>query len=128
MLTVRGRYVDGTICLREEVTVEGEREVLVTFLDDEALVLISESEYEDACRQMALAEVALTNRECEVLQLLQDGRTNREIAIRLKLSAGTVRNYTSSIYTKLKVRNRLEAVNRALELGLLTFGQDGTGG
>lgn len=62
----------------------------------------------------------LTGRETEVLQLLAEGLSNPEIAERLILAVGTVKYYTSEIYGKLGVRNRVEAVRRASELGLLS--------
>jgi two-component system response regulator DesR len=46
------------------------------------------------------------------------GATNREIADRLYLSPHTVKDHTSSLYRKLEVRNRTEAVQRAERLGL----------
>jgi DNA-binding NarL/FixJ family response regulator len=66
----------------------------------------------------ALVE-ALTAREVEVLALMAEGRSNPEIAAQLILAVGTVKFYTSAIYGKLGVRNRVEAVRRARELGLL---------
>ncbi len=60
----------------------------------------------------------LTGRERDVLALLAEGRTNRQIAERLNLSAGTVRNYASSAFAKLGVRRRSEAAVWALRLGL----------
>jgi DNA-binding NarL/FixJ family response regulator len=65
------------------------------------------------------AGVLLTEREREVLVLLASGATNREIAGSLYLSPHTVKEYTSSLYRKLAVRNRAEAVVRAQRLGLL---------
>jgi two-component system response regulator DesR len=61
----------------------------------------------------------LTDREREVLDLIAQGATNPEIASRLYLSPHTVKEHTSSMYRKLKVRNRAEAVQRAQRLGLL---------
>jgi DNA-binding NarL/FixJ family response regulator len=119
MLTVRGHFRNGRVTLLEEVPLEGEHEVLVTFLDSAGLVVVSQTAYEDAARMASLALSAVSKRELEVLRLLQLGLTNREIAVRLRISAGTVRNHTSSIYEKLDVRNRLEAVARATALGLL---------
>lgn len=61
---------------------------------------------------------ALSNREREVLGLIAAGATNREIAERLYLSPHTVKEYTSTLYRKLEVRNRAEAARRAEQLGL----------
>jgi DNA-binding NarL/FixJ family response regulator len=60
----------------------------------------------------------LSDREREVLDLMASGSTNREIADRLYLSPHTVKEHTSSVYRKLNVRNRAEAVQRAERLGL----------
>ena len=64
----------------------------------------------------------LTWREQEVLFLLSERLTNREIADRLHLAESTVKDYVGKIISKLYVKNRREAVARAEELGLL----DGT--
>jgi two-component system response regulator DesR len=61
----------------------------------------------------------LSARQHEVLELLGSGGTNGEIAQRLFLSAHTVKQHTSAVYRKLKVRNRAEAIRRAQSLGLL---------
>jgi two-component system response regulator DesR len=61
----------------------------------------------------------LTAREQEVLDLIAQGATNPEIARQLFLSPHTVKEHTSSLYRKLKVRNRAEAVQRAQRLGIL---------
>lgn len=60
----------------------------------------------------------LSARELEVLELLAAGATNREIAGSLFLSPHTVKEYTSSLYRKLGVRNRAEAARKAEQLGL----------
>ena len=60
----------------------------------------------------------ISPRERDVLALLAGGSTNREIAERLYLSPHTVKDHTSSLYRKLEVRNRAEAVQRAERLGL----------
>lgn len=67
----------------------------------------------------APANGELSKREREVLQLVAAGETNSEIASHLHLSPHTVKEYASSAYRKLGVRNRLEAVTRADKLGLL---------
>lgn len=61
----------------------------------------------------------LTPRELEILQLVSEGLRYKTIASKLYLSDGTVRNYASSAYLKLGVRNREEAVQKSRELGIL---------
>jgi ATP/maltotriose-dependent transcriptional regulator MalT len=61
----------------------------------------------------------LSQRELEVLQLINLGKTNKEIAHQLFLSLGTVKAHTASIYRKLDVAVRTEAVARARQLGIL---------
>ena len=70
--------------------------------------------------QRDAAPSLLSDREHEVLGLIASGATNREIAGRLYLSPHTVKEHTSSLYRKLKVRNRAEAVQRAQRLGLIS--------
>jgi LuxR family maltose regulon positive regulatory protein len=54
-----------------------------------------------------------------VLSALAQGATNRELAVALSISAGTVRWHLSNIYGKLGVQRRTQAVARARALGLL---------
>ena len=61
----------------------------------------------------------LSERELEVLQLIAEGLTNREIASRLFVSLNTVKAHTRNIYGKLDVHSRTQAVARSQELGLL---------
>ena len=58
----------------------------------------------------------LTDREMEVLDLLDGGLRNAEIAAKLHLSEKTVGNHVSAILAKLQVSSRLEAVRRARDL------------
>jgi len=60
----------------------------------------------------------VSSREREVLRLLSEGCTNKEIAEKLFLSEKTVKNHLNSIFKKLKVSRRLEAVLVALKKGL----------
>lgn len=68
--------------------------------------------------ERALVE-PLSSRELEVLGLLAQGKTNLEIARLLFIAAGTVKAHSASIYRKLDVANRTEAVARARQLGIL---------
>jgi LuxR family maltose regulon positive regulatory protein len=61
----------------------------------------------------------LSERECEVLGLIAEGLTNREIAARLYLSLNTVKVHTRNIYGKLGVNNRTQATARARDLGVM---------
>ena len=68
--------------------------------------------------EAGLAE-PLSDREREVLRLLAQGLSNREIAIRLSLAEGTVKNYVTNILQKLGTRDRTQAALRARELGVI---------
>jgi DNA-binding NarL/FixJ family response regulator len=61
----------------------------------------------------------LTRREIEILRLMAGGYSNGEIADALGTAVGTVKNHTSSILSKLGVRDRTRAVLKALELGYI---------
>ena len=71
-----------------------------------------------AKEEEASAFADLTQQEKHVLILVSEGRTNREIAKELFLGEGTVRNYVSSILSKLSVSNRAEAAAYAVEHNL----------
>lgn len=60
----------------------------------------------------------LTDREVEVLELIAEGLPNNAIALRLHLSAKTVRNHVSAVFAKLHVEHRSEAIVRARRAGL----------
>jgi two-component system response regulator DesR len=62
-------------------------------------------------------ENPLTDRENEVIELMADGKSTKEIASQLFITTGTVRNYISVILDKLEVTNRIEAITRFKEKG-----------
>lgn len=62
---------------------------------------------------------ALSERELEILKLLAQGASNRQIASQLFLAEGTVKNYISNILDKLGVEDRTQAALRARELGMI---------
>jgi DNA-binding NarL/FixJ family response regulator len=74
-----------------------------------------------AKEEEASAFSALTKQERHVLLLVSEGKTNREIAKALFLGEGTVRNYVSSILSKLGVSNRAEAAAYAVEHNLRNY-------
>lgn len=61
----------------------------------------------------------LTPRERDVLALLAQGNSNKQIARALDLSPETIKDYLNGVYRKLEVRDRLGAVGKARELGLI---------
>jgi two-component system, NarL family, response regulator DevR len=64
-------------------------------------------------------QATLSSQELKVLRLVAEGLTNPEIGTRLFLSRHTVKEYLSHVMRKLEVGNRIEAVRRATELGLI---------
>jgi LuxR family maltose regulon positive regulatory protein len=62
---------------------------------------------------------SLSERELDVLALVRDGLRNDEIAERLFIAVGTVKNHLYSIYQKLGVHSRMKALGKARELGLM---------
>jgi DNA-binding NarL/FixJ family response regulator len=62
---------------------------------------------------------ALTKREIEILRMMANGYSNREIGKACFVAEGTVKNHISNILSKLGVRDRTRAVLRALHLGLI---------
>lgn len=75
-------------------------------------VMTGKTIYDPALVQSVLSaeQSPLTKRETEVLKVAASGMPTKEIAQQLFLSEGTIRNYLSAIFSKLGVRNRLEAV------------------
>ncbi len=68
---------------------------------------------------MTRSDTLLSNRELDVLILLEERLSNKEIARRLVISPSTVKRHTLSIYAKLGVGSRREAVAKARRLGVL---------
>lgn len=73
-------------------------------------------------RQISGGEVAahtlLTAREFDILQLIAEGKSNKEIALALHLTEGTVKGYVSTVFDKLGVADRTQAALYAVEHGL----------
>ena len=87
--------------LIRRLAAEGQERGMARSLDDEALL------------------EKLTRRELEVLGLMKQGLSNREIAQDLVISLGTAKNHVEHIIAKLGVSDRTQAVVKALELGIL---------
>lgn len=62
----------------------------------------------------------LTERECDIFELVSEGLTRKKIASELYLSENTVRNYIYKIFEKLHIKQKVNCLRRGLELGILT--------
>ncbi len=65
--------------------------------------------------------IKISRREVEVLRLLSAGKTSRQIADQLFVSKRTVDFHLQNLYAKLQVRNRVQALARAMQLGLISL-------
>ena len=77
--------------------------------------------FESEAESEPLSHGPLTDRESEVLGLLAKGLANKQIAVALGISEHTVKFHVSSIYTKLSVTNRTEAVREGLRGGWIAL-------
>lgn len=69
--------------------------------------------------QQAIAQLGLSQRELEVLQLLADGQSNKEMACRLSLSPNTIKTHLANLYGKLDANRRTQAVSKAGALSII---------
>ena len=72
-----------------------------------------------ALNEKRLRELAITKRELEILGLIAQGLSNREIAERLFVSENTVKTHSSRLFDKLSAKRRTQAVQIGKELGLI---------
>lgn len=80
-------------------------------------VIAPESEFKVG--EADLKKLGITKREYEVLGLIAQGLSNKEIADRLFVSTSTIKTHTSSLFVKLDAGRRTQAIQRAKELGVL---------
>lgn len=67
----------------------------------------------------AIRSLGLTRRECEILQLLASGQSNKEMARVLSISPNTIKTHVARIYEKVEVERRVHAIEKARWLGLI---------
>jgi ATP/maltotriose-dependent transcriptional regulator MalT len=72
-----------------------------------------------AVNQERLRELSITKRELEILALIAQGMSNREIAEKLFVSENTVKTHSSRLFDKLSVKRRTQAVQIGKEMGLI---------
>lgn len=105
---------------RDRVAVDADATTYAGPLEPIVAALEANGSAPDIDRSLQVVKPSLlTPRETLVLEAISRGLTNSEIAEELHFSLATVRRDTMSIYAKLQVRGRSEAVKRALQLGLL---------
>ncbi|MBI9050155.1 MAG: hypothetical protein JEZ00_12090 [Anaerolineaceae bacterium] len=101
----------------ENLTLEAQsfiKELIRLFASDDNYMKIDQSDYDQLSVQ-----TSITNREQEILYLVNDGYTNRDLAKKLSISESTVKTHLSNIYYKLEVNSRVQAVSKAKSLKLI---------
>jgi len=112
-LTEVHRLKDECAALRQELIQQERRHH-----EQVARLIVDQREERKRSDDAALIVAQLTRREVEILGMLTEGLTNRQIAALLYVSPGTVRNHLGRIFPKLDVADRTRAAVRAVELGL----------
>ena len=69
--------------------------------------------------EQRLKDLGITKRELEILELIAQGMSNREIAEKLFVSENTVKTHSSRLFDKLSAKRRTQAVQIAKEMGLI---------
>jgi DNA-binding CsgD family transcriptional regulator len=69
--------------------------------------------------QAAIRSLGLTSRECDILDRLASGRSNKELARDLGISPNTVKTHVARVYEKLEVEKRVQAIEKARDLSLI---------
>ena len=67
----------------------------------------------------AIRSLGLSRRECEILELLASGQSNKELARTLSISPNTVKTHLARVYEKLGVERRVQAIEKARSLALI---------
>jgi NarL family two-component system response regulator LiaR len=83
------------------------------------VVVFKKVEVPFALNEKSLRELTITRRELEILELIANGMSNREIAEKLFVSENTVKTHSSRLFDKLGAKRRTQAVQMGKELGLI---------
>ena len=113
LFTILGIWLATKLITPKNKTVIIEKEKIV-----EKQVFINKSE-PFVLNEKALAETELSMRELEVLQLMAKGLSNQEIANSLYVSVNTVKTHIGNLFFKLEASRRIQAVEKAKNLGLI---------
>ena len=74
---------------------------------------------EFARNEAVVRSLGLSSRECEILELLASGESNKELARRLGISPNTVKTHVARLYEKLEVQKRVQAIEKARLLAII---------
>ena len=97
--------------------------------ETEAADSLSKPTLSDTDRSQAPANsYGLTRRQLEVLQHLADGFSNKEMALKMNLAEGTIKVHVAGVFQVLLVNNRMEAVRKAQNLGLIPASRESRNG
>ena len=108
-----GRASDDLDALRQRLAADSQLEIVDRVELADAVISLPPASAEEPLIE------ALTEREHDVLALLSDGLSNRDIASALAISEHTVKFHLASIFGKLGASTRTEAVHRGLRLGVI---------
>ena len=112
------RFLISDFRLQIEKQSRGSDYKLIDYVD-RLLAAFARPESKVQNRKSEILVEPLSQRELDVLRLISQGLSNREIGERLFLALSTVKGHTRILFDKLQVQRRTEAVARARELGLL---------
>jgi two-component system response regulator DegU len=93
----------------------------MTYLDEMGIVSGAAAAQEQGVKYNAVDESPLTRREAEVLRLMAEGKSNKNIGEFLFISEKTVKNHVSSILQKMEVDDRTQAVIQSIKYGWVTL-------
>jgi len=96
----------------------GKRKTETIVIEKEVFVARSPGEF--IPDEKILANLGISKREWEVLELMSQGLSNQEIADQLYLSVNTVKTHSSNLFQKLDVKRRTQATDKGKKLGILS--------
>ncbi|MCA9885515.1 MAG: LuxR family transcriptional regulator, partial [Anaerolineae bacterium] len=111
-------FVDEGIFMKELLTEAVNQKIFPNYSQKLLMAFEDHSSAEASLASQSLID-PLSERELEVLRLVAEGLSNREVSKRLFVALDTVKGHNRNIYQKLQVKRRTEAVARARELGLI---------
>ena len=114
LFVVLGIWLGGTLTRRANPSVAPVEPTMIAATDREMTAEIS-----DNSTELRRESMGITRRELEILGLMADGLSNKEIADRLFVSENTVKTHSSRLFEKLNAKRRTQAVQIGKQAGLL---------